>query len=123
MRQNITVAMLAICATLLAVNVVQQMNRPAFMPAFGQAVGNTQGNYVLATGMSQSGNANMLFVLEVATRKLEAYTVKSRGVEFMGVREITWDMKPEELTPKSGKLSVKAVKDAILKQQGGRGKK
>ena len=62
MRQNITVAMLAICATLLAVNVVQQMNRPAFMPAFGQAVGNTQGNYVLATGMSQSGNANMLFV-------------------------------------------------------------
>ena len=123
MRQIIPVAMLAICATLLTVNVVQQMNRPAFMPAFGQAVGNTQGNYVLATGMSQSGNANMLFVLEVPTRKLAAYTVKSRGVEFMGVREITWDMKPEELTPKSGKLSVKAVKDAILKQQGGRGKK
>ena len=92
------------------------------MPAFGQAVGNTQGNYVLATGMSQSGNANMLFVLEVPTRRLAAYTVKTRGIEFMGVREITWDMKPEELTPRSGKLTVKQVKDAVMKQQGG-GKK
>ena len=119
MRQNITVALLAICATLLAVNVVQQMNGPAFLPAFGQAVGNTQGNYVLATGMSQSGNANMLFVLEVPTKRLAAYTVKTRGIEFMGVREITWDMKPEELPPRSGKLTVKQVKDAVMKQQGG----
>ena len=37
----------------------------------------------------------------------------------MGVREITWDMKPEELTPRSGKLTVKQVKDAVMKQQGG----
>jgi hypothetical protein len=124
MRQNITVALLAICVTLLAVNVVQQMTRPVFPAAFGQAVGNTQGNYVLATGMSTTGNNNMLFILEVPTRKLAAYSVKTRGIEYMGTREITWDLKPEELIPKSGKLSVKAVKDAVQKQAaGGRGRK
>jgi hypothetical protein len=73
--------------------------------------------------MSTTGNSNMLYILEVPTRKLAAYSVKTRGIEYMGTREITWDLKPEELTPKSGKLSVKAVKDAIQKQAGGRGKK
>ncbi len=123
MRQNITVTLLAICVTLLAVNVVQQMARPVFPAAFGQAVGNTQGDFILATGMSTTGNSNMLYILEVPTRKLAAYSVKTRGIEYMGTREITWDLKPEELTPKSGKLSVKAVKDAIQKQASGRGKK
>ena len=123
MRQNITVALLAICVTLLAVNVVQQMTRPVFPAAFGQAVGNTQGNYVLATGMSTTGNNNMLYILEVPTRKLAAYSVKTRGIEYMGTREITWDLKPEELTPTRGNLSVKQVKEAFLKQASSKRKK
>ena len=117
MRQNITVALLAICVTLLAVNVVQQMTRPVFPAAFGQAVGNTQGNYVLATGMSTTGNNNMLYILEVPTRRLAAYSVKTRGIAYMGTRDITWDLKPEEMTPKVSQLSVKAVKDYMRKAE------
>ena len=113
MRQNITVALLAICVTLLAVNVVQQMTRPVFPAAFGQAVGNTQGSYVLATGMSTTGNNNMLFILEVPTRKLAAYSVKTRGIEYMGVRDITWDLKMEEYTPKGRSHTPAEIKKLL----------
>ena len=119
MRQNITVALLAICVTLLAVNVVQQMTRPVFPAAFGQAVGNTQGNYILATGMSTTGNNNMLYVLEVPTRRLAAYSVAKRGIEYMGTRDITWDMKIEHLAPLGKRLAPADMKKAIQKNQAG----
>ena len=121
MRQNITVALLAICVTLLAVNVVQQMVRPGFPQAFGQAVGNAQGNYILATGMTTQGNNNMLYVLEVPTRRLAAYSVAKRGIEYMGTRDITWDMKIEHLAPLGKRLAPADMKKAIQKNQlGGR---
>lgn len=115
MRQNITVALLAICVTLLAVNVVQQMVRPGFPQAFGQAVGNAQGNYILATGMTTQGNNNMLYVLEVPTRRLAAYSVAKRGIEYMGTRDLTWDMKIEHLAPLGKRLAPADMKKAIQK--------
>ena len=119
MRQNITIALLAICVTLLAVNVVQQMTRPGFPQAFGQAVGNAQGNYILATGMTTQGNNNMLYVLEVPTRRLAAYSVAKRGIEYMGTRDITWDMKIEHLAPLGKRLAPADMKKAIQKNQAG----
>ena len=121
MRQNITVALLAICVTLLGVNVVQQMVRPGLPQAFGQAVGNAQGNYILATGMTTQGNNNMLYVLEVPTRRLAAYSVAKRGIEYMGTRDLTWDMKIEHLPPLGKRLAPADMKKAIQKNQlGGR---
>jgi len=119
MRQNITVALLVICVTLLAVNVVQQMVRPGLPQAFGQAVGNAQGNYILATGMTTQGNNNMLYVLEVPTRRLAAYSVAKRGIEYMGTRDITWDMKIEHLAPLGKRLAPADMKKAIQKNQAG----
>ncbi len=119
MRQNITVALLAICVTLLGVNVVQQMVSPGLPQAFGQAVGNAQGNYILATGMTTQGNNNMLYVLEVPTRRLAAYSVAKRGIEYMGTRDITWDMKIEHLAPLGKKLTPSDMKKAIQKNQAG----
>ena len=119
MRQNITIALLANCVTLLAVNVVQQMVRPGFPQAFGQAVGNAQGNYILATGMTTQGNNNMLYVLEVPTRRLAAYSVAKRGIEYMGTRDITWDMKIEHLAPLGKRLAPADMKKAIQKNQAG----
>ena len=119
MRQNITIALLAICVTLLAVNVVQQMVRPGFPQAFGQAVGNAQGNYILATGMTTQGNNNMLYVLEVPTRRLAAYSVAKRGIEYMGTRDITWDMKIEYFAPLGKRLAPADMKKAIQKNQAG----
>lgn len=119
MRQNITIALLAICVTLLAVNVVQQMTRPGFPQAFGQAVGNAQGNYILATGMTTQGNNNMLYVLEVPTRRLAAYSVAKRGIEYMGTRDLTWDMKIEHFIPLGKRLAPADMKRAIQKNQPG----
>ena len=119
MRQNITVALLAICVTLLGVNVVQKMDRPGLPQAFGQAVGNAQGNYILATGMTTQGNNNMLYVLEVPTRRLAAYSVAKRGIEYMGTRDITWDMKIEHLAPLGKKLTPSDMKKAIQKNASG----
>ena len=119
MRQNITIALLAICVTLLAVNVVQQMVRPGFPQAFGQAVGNAQGNYILATGMTTQGNNNMLYVLEVPTRRLAAYSVAKRGIEYLGTRDLTWDMKIEHFIPLGKRLAPADMKRAIQKNQPG----
>ena len=119
MRQNITIALLAICVTLLGVNVVQKMDRPELPQAFGQAVGNAQGNYILATGMTTQGNNNMLYVLEVPTRRLAAYSVAKRGIEYMGTRDITWDMKIEHLAPLGKRLAPADMKKAIQKNQAG----
>lgn len=115
MRQNITVALLAICVTLLAANVVQDLVRPGFRPAFGQAVGNIQGNYILATGMTTQGNNNMLYVLEVPTRRLAAYSVARRGIEYMGTRDLTWDMKVEHFVPLGKRLAPADMKKAVQK--------
>jgi hypothetical protein len=98
MRQNVIVALLAVCCTLLAVNVVLQVSTPPAL-VFGQAVGNPEGGFVLATGQTQSGSKAVLYVLETATKKLSAYSVENRGIEFKGVREITNDLKPIELKP------------------------
>ena len=120
MRQNITITLLAICVTLLAVNVVQQMARPDLPMAFGQAVGNTQGQYVLATGVSTTGSNNMLYVLEVPTRRLAAYTVKTRSIEYRGTRDITYDMKVEHYDPKGRNPTPGDMKKAIQKNLTGK---
>ena len=113
MRNNTVIALLAVCATLLAVQVVSTVNQgPA--PVFGQAVGNTAGaDYVLATGMSTTGNNNMLFIFETKTQKLAASTVATRGIEFKGTRQVTWDLIPEEFTPRGKGVTVKTVKKAV----------
>ncbi len=120
MRQNVTITLLAICVTLLAANLVQQMGRPSLPAAFGQAVGNTQGQYVLATGMSTTGSNNMLYVLEVPTRRLAAYTVKTRSIEYKGTRDLTWDMKVEHYDPKGRNPTPADMKKAIQKNLGGK---
>ena len=88
--------------------------------AFGQAVGNTQGQYVLATGMSTTGSNNMLYVLEVPTRRLAAYTVKTRSIEYKGTRDITYDMKVEHYDPKSRNPTPAEMKKAIQKNLTGK---
>ncbi|MEC8896603.1 MAG: hypothetical protein VX675_09795 [Planctomycetota bacterium] len=95
------------------------MDRPELPQAFGQAVGNAQGNYILATGMTTQGNNNMLYVLEVPTRRLAAYSVAKRGIEYMGTRDLTWDMQIEHLIPLGKKLTPSDMKKAIQKNASG----
>ena len=115
MRQNIVVALLSVCATLLAVQVVLTIGKET-APVFGQTVGSDGGGsgFVLATGMSSSGSNNMLYIFEPKSGRVAAYTVQSRGLEFKGPRQVTHDLIPEELTPK-GRMSVSDVRKALKK--------
>jgi len=115
MRQNITIALLAVCATLLGVQLVRSFTDSGAAPAFGQSVGSSgETGYVLATGMSSSGSNNILYIFEPKEQKLAAYTVQSNGIEFKGVRQVTWDLKPEEYT--KGRASVEAMRKAFEEQ-------
>lgn len=116
MRQNMIIVLLTVCATLLAVQVVSTLSRDMNSPAFGQTVGTDGGGgkYVMATGMSTSGSNNMLYILEPKTGRVAAYTVQSRGIEYKGTRQVTHDLIPEELTPKS-RMSVAQVRAALKK--------
>ncbi len=115
MRNKLTIALLAVCATLLAANLVVSLRTPA-PTAFGQATGAEGGGYVLATGQSQGGSDQVLWVFQIATKKVAAYSVKSQGIEYKGVRNITWDLIPDELKPRS-RMSVDAVQDLLKKQK------
>ena len=90
---------------------------------FGQAVGTPNASgVVLATGQTQTGNDAVLYVYDVGTKKLAAYTVKTQGIEFKGVRLLTYDMQPDELIPRR-KLSPGEVKAAWDKAQNAKKKR
>ena len=102
MRQNLVVALLSVCCTLLAVNLIVALRGPQLPFAYGQAVGTPSGQVVLATGMNQSGNEAVLYLYDVGTQALCAYTTKGQGIELKGTRRVTWDLKPLEYkAPKS----------------------
>ena len=62
----------------------------------------------------------MLYVLEVPTRRLAAYTVKTRSIEYKGTRDITYDMKVEHYDPKSRNPTPAEMKKAIQKNLTGK---
>lgn len=105
MRQNVTIALLAVCATLLAVNLTNSIQGQVLRKALGQTAGVQGGNYVIATGITQSGNEAMLYVFDIENKRLAAYFNRGRGIELRGVRNIKWDLNldwfpgPNSLTP------------------------
>lgn len=109
MRQNLIVALLAVCATLLAVNVIQNMNQPPVV--FGQAAGNHAGNYVMATGVTTSGSEAVMYIFDVTQKKVAAYSTKNRGIEFKGVRTVQHDFKADWLVPR-GTMTPEMVQKA-----------
>lgn len=120
MRQNLIVALLSICCTLLAVNLVISLRGPQLPQAFGQAVGAPSGQAVLATGMTNSGNEAVLYVYDVPTQALACYTTKGMGIELKGVRKITADLGVREFNAKGKSPSVKEMEDLLKKAGGGK---
>lgn len=116
MRQNLIIALLSICCTLLAVNLVVALREPKLQVAHGQAVGTPAGQAILATGMTQSGNEAVLYVYDVGTQALAAYTTKGQGIELKGTRKITYDLQaPEYKGVKSP--SVAEMKKAVSQKE------
>jgi hypothetical protein len=64
--------------------------------------------------MSTTGNNNMLYVFQMSTQKLAAYSVKTQGIEYQGTRLIKFDLIPEEA--KGGvQYTVAKMKDLTKK--------
>jgi len=120
MRQNITIALLFVCAMLLAVHLTVSLRRPEFPLAFGQAVGVPSGQVAIATSQG-TGPEPWLFLYDVASQRLAVYTCKNQGLELKGVRQITWDLQIQDLPPAlaSKRASVADIKKGVSKQTPG----
>jgi len=122
MRQNLIVALLSVCCTLLAVNLVVSLRGPqlpfGLPPAYGQAVGGPVGQVVLATGMSQGGSEAVLYLYDIPTQALACYSTKGQGIEYRGVRKITWDLKPQDFKATGKSPSVADMRKAVEKEEG-----
>lgn len=116
MRQNLTLCLLTVCATLLAVNLVVNLVRPA-PQALGQAAGVGEGDFVLATGMNQSGNEAVLYIFRTTDKKLACYTTQRQGIELRGVRNVGYELQFEEFIPR-GRVTVDQVRTELKKRGG-----
>ena len=89
MRQNVLIALMAVCALLLAANLMKDSSPT---PAYGQAASSTHGNIAMATANTQ--NEVFLFVYNISGTKLASYGVRNAGIELKGVRSLAYDFDP-----------------------------
>ena len=118
MRQNLLIVLLAVCATLLAVDLLRDGgNVPA---ASGQAAQSGSGNVVISAANTQ--NEIYLWVYDVAGKKLGAYSAKNSGIELKGVRSLIYDFDSElnEYPQGRGPTAVANMKATIEKMRQGR---
>ena len=113
MRQNVTICLLSVCATLLAVNLLVNL-RTEVPVALGQAT-DSGGGYVIATGMNQSGNEAVCYIFNTASRKLAVYTTRNQGVEFRGIRDLSYDLQLVEFNPRGQRVTVEQIKEVLKK--------
>jgi hypothetical protein len=106
-RLPVVVSLLLSFAALLLV-----LSRSPIPTASGQAVGEAAGRFIMATAVYQNGTRSMVYVLDVVDKKLASYSTDGVGIEYQGTREITWDLKPEQLDPSGRRLSVAEIKKA-----------
>ena len=107
MRNNMVIVLLSVCCTLLAVNLYVALGEGASQTAYSQAASAVPtGQVALATSQDTS-NSPFVFVYEVGTQRLAAYKAGNQGIELKGLRQITWDLKLEELNPALANRRVK----------------
>lgn len=118
MRQNLIVALLSICCTLLAVDVVATLRGGNMLTAYGQATGNPTGSYAIAT-IQGSGNEGWCWVFDCTSKRLCSYVTKNQGIELKGARELTYDLKIRELPAAAAntRLTVAKVKELVEKPE------
>jgi hypothetical protein len=111
-RVEVTAKRLALASLFLVVGCVIGSRLPVstvFPKAEGQSTGEKEGQYIMAAGSTTTGQTEV-YVFDVQQQKLAAYRTDGTGIGFRGVRQITWDLKPEEITPKGARLTVAQMK-------------
>lgn len=117
MRQNLVICLLSVCCTLLAMNLYVSLDGPAVREAAGQATAIPSNSVCVATVQGTS-NDPWCYVYDVGTQRLAVYKTGNTGIELKGVRQITWDIKLEELNPRlaTGKVPVSAIRKELEKE-------
>ena len=113
MRQNLIVALLSVCCTLLAVNLYVTLRAPQLPVAIGQA-SDGGGDVVIAGANTQ--NDAFCFVYNRARNKLVSYkNTPNSGLELMGIRNLKSDFheKINELPNSNRKTAVKNMAKII----------
>jgi hypothetical protein len=110
MRPNAILASLLLSCALLTVLQVATLWVQRLPVASGQAVGDAAGDVILATGMTASGNEAVVYIYHKASDTLSCYAVRNHGIEFRGMRKITWDRKFDEFNPQGKILTVADIK-------------
>jgi hypothetical protein len=98
-------SLLASCAAVLVV----LTRSPPLPPAAAQAGGEQQGRFIMATAVYQNGTRSIAYVLDVQGERLACYSADGNGIEYRGTRDITCDLKPQELNPGPRRFSVEDV--------------
>lgn len=95
--QRTIVILLLVVAGLATTDLVRDLceSRPE---AHGQAVGAASSGYIMATGVDETGNTPVVFVLDPREHTLGAYTATKTGIDFLGSRRIAWDLQWDELS-------------------------
>ena len=116
MRQNLIVALLSVCCTLLAVNVYVALRAPQLPVAFGQASGSDD---VLIAG-ANTQNEGFCFLYNKSNTRLISYKNRSSGgLELMGIRNCSsdWNPKINEYPNSNKKTAVRNMKDLARKSK------
>lgn len=118
MRQNLVIALLSVCSTLLAVNLYVEFQSEPVPAAYGQATGMPASQVAIAT-VQGTAQDPWCYVYDVAGQRLAVYRCGNQGLEFKGLRQITWDLKLEELNARlatTGRVPVAAIRKELEKQ-------
>jgi hypothetical protein len=120
MRKNLTIVLLSVGCTLLIVNLAVMLSQPQARLALSQGTAIPTGSVALAAVMGTSMEP-WVFIYDVQTQHLASYKNTNQGLMLKGMRQITWDLKIEELAPTAASkgATVKEVKNALSKSSGG----
>lgn len=120
MRQNVTIALLSVIATLLLVAVLSGP-RSVSGQTGGSGSATVGGEIAVATGATQGGGGGAAFYLFIPqSKKLAVYYLGNNGLEVRAVRDVTWDLDAPDFWAQPGKITkVADMKKAIKKLQAG----
>jgi hypothetical protein len=120
MRQNLTIALLSVIATLLLLLVVQNFHpgRHLMLAQGGGSSGATVGTIGVATGTLQGSDAAGFFIYDPTKERILLYDYNNNKLRLKAVRDVQFDVKLVDFSP-PGQVgpTVNDVKSLVSKKQ------
>jgi len=126
MRQNVTIALLSVIATLMAVVVFSPPSSVSGQQA-GGGTATLGSNVAVATGSLPGATGSAFWLYLPGEKKLAVYVMGNTTLELRAVRDVQYDIQAIDMAVQQGKSTgktlppVSEIKKA-LKKEGGKGK-